>query len=233
MAAVKPVQNMSETDSSLVSQCMDYTKQLASQGKDFKFSLSLPSGFNFSLEFIQEKMKDPNILKVKKKSPSTLRRNTQRKKEFLEKKALEKHADSKNVESKSMEGKVKCVYCKEEFVTDIIMKKHIAENHLAIVTSEDSENKNNDPEDMAKNTQDENIIEQLDGNAEIEESDEEYYQKQKEYDQKLEQECKADGSWCYECSDIFKNKIVLKRHMHNDHNMEIYPDINIMLHGGW
>ena len=101
------------------------------------------------------------------------------------------------------------------------------------MTSEDSENKNNDPEDMAKNTQDENIIEQLDGNAEIKESDEEYYQKQKEYDKKIEKECKADGSWCYECSDIFMNRIVLKRHMHNDHNMEIYPDINIMLHGGW
>ena len=35
--------------------------------------------------------------------------------------------------------KVKGVYCKEKFVTDINMKKHIAENHLATVTSEDSE----------------------------------------------------------------------------------------------
>ena len=83
MAAVKPVQNVSDTDSSLVSQCMDYTKELVIQGKDFKFSLSLPSGFNLSFEFSQEKMKNPNILTVKKKSPSTLRRNTQRKKEYL------------------------------------------------------------------------------------------------------------------------------------------------------
>ena len=54
------------------------------------------------------------------------------------------------------------------------------------MTSEESENKNNIPEDLAENTQDENIIEQLDGNAEIEESDEEYYRKREEYDQKLE-----------------------------------------------
>ena len=73
---------------------------------------------------------------------------------------------------KLKQWKVKSSVC---IVTDINMKIHIAENHLATVTSKDSKRKKkNDPEDLAKNTQDENVIEKLDGNAEIEESDEEY-----------------------------------------------------------
>ena len=53
MAEVIEVKTTSENDSSLVSQCMDYTKQLASQGKDGKFSLFLSSGFNLSLDLGQ------------------------------------------------------------------------------------------------------------------------------------------------------------------------------------
>ena len=34
-----------------------------------------------------------------------------------------------------------------------------------------------------------------------------------------EEKAKANGSWFYECKDIFLTKIVLKRHMHNDHNI--------------
>ena len=70
MAEVTEAKTMSENDSSLLSQCMDYTKQLASQGKDFKFSLSLPSGFNFSLDLTQEKLLPSRIPEKKRKSPS-------------------------------------------------------------------------------------------------------------------------------------------------------------------
>ena len=90
MADVTAVKTMNETDS-LVFQCMDYTKQLASQGKAFKFSLSLPSGFNFSLDFSQEKLSPFRKPESKKQSPSTLRRNTQRRKDYLAKKSAEKN----------------------------------------------------------------------------------------------------------------------------------------------
>ena len=91
MAEVTEVKTISENDSSLVSQCMDYTKQLASQGQDFKFSLSLPSGFNFFLDLTQEKLLPSRIPEKKRKSPSTLRRNAQRSKEFQQKKKLWKY----------------------------------------------------------------------------------------------------------------------------------------------
>ena len=48
-----------------------------------------------------------------------------------------------------------------------------------------------------------------------------------------EEKAKANGSWFYECKDIFLTKIVLKRHMHNDHNIEIQLDIVMMFHGVW
>ena len=85
MADVTAVKTMNETDSSLVFQCMDYTKQLATQGKAFKFSLSLPSGFNFSLDFSQEKLSPFRNPESKKQSPSTLRRHSQRRKDYLAK----------------------------------------------------------------------------------------------------------------------------------------------------
>ena len=85
MAEVTEAKTMSENDSSMVSQCMDYTKQLVSQGKDFKFSLSLPSGFNFSLDITQEKLLPSRLPEKKRRSPNTLRRNAQRRKEFQQK----------------------------------------------------------------------------------------------------------------------------------------------------
>ena len=223
MAEVTETKTTSENDSSLVSQCMDFTKQLPSQGKDFKFSLSLASGFNFSLDLTQEK------LLPSRKSPSTLRRNAQRRKEFQQKKAVEIQAGTQHAELPANEIKVKCDHCQEEFKTKNILNKHIAEIHFAIMNIKEGEKQTKSSQDLGGQKEDDHVIEQLDGNSEVEESDEEYYRKSAI----VEEGCKAEGKWCYECSDIFLNRVVLKRHMHNNHKMEIYPDINIMLHGGW
>ena len=75
---------VAEMDNSLAIQCMEFTKHLASQGNSFKFSLSLPSGFNFTLDVTQEELAPSNILERKKQSPSTLKRNALRKKIFLQ-----------------------------------------------------------------------------------------------------------------------------------------------------
>ena len=50
MAGVPKMKTLSDEDPYLVSKCLEFTKHLANQGKDFKFSLSLPSGFSFSLD---------------------------------------------------------------------------------------------------------------------------------------------------------------------------------------
>ena len=50
---------------------------------------------------------------------------------------------------------------------------------------------------------------------------------------RLDEHAKEQGSWCYECNDRCINRSVLKRHMHNDHGKDIYPEIDMMLYGGW
>ena len=80
---------MNENSSCLASQCMDFTKHMASKGMDFKFSLSLPTGFNFSMDCNQEDVIPASIQERQKQSPSTLKRNSLRKKAFLAKIAEE------------------------------------------------------------------------------------------------------------------------------------------------
>ena len=231
MAKVTVMKTMNETDSSLALQCMDFTKQLASQGKAFKFSLSLPSGFNFSLDFSQEKLPPFRKPEGKKQSPSTLRRNTQRRKDYLAKKAADK-ADDQHVELEATKKKFKCDHCGEIFTAKDILNNHIAEKHLVIGTCDDCDPKTNKYDNTIEHKNDEQI-EQFDGNSEIEQTDEEYEHEREDCQRKQEEHCKTEGAWCYDCNDMFFNRIVLKRHMHNDHNKDIYPEINIMLHGGW
>ena len=49
---------------------------------------------------------------------------------------------------------------------------------------------------------------------------------------RLDEHAKEQGSWCYECNDRCSNISVLKRYMHNNYGMDIYPEIDMMLHGG-
>ena len=117
---------------------MDFTKYLVNKGTDFKFLLSLPSGFTFSLE-TQEKMTDSKKPKGKKRSPSTLKRNNLRKKLFLEKKAFEKEDEKQLVGSptKSSEIILKCNECEEKCISKESLEKHIDEKHNIAVICED------------------------------------------------------------------------------------------------
>ena len=75
-----------ESENSLASKCLDLCQTLASQGQSFTFSLSIGSTFNFSMATnIQEKSAPvPASRAVKRKSPSTRKRNARQKREFLE-----------------------------------------------------------------------------------------------------------------------------------------------------
>ena len=75
----------SSENTSLVKQCMDFCQHLNSQGKMFNFSLSLGPVFYFSLDTKQQTT--TVIPLVRKKSPSTLKRNLKRREEYLKKKA--------------------------------------------------------------------------------------------------------------------------------------------------
>jgi hypothetical protein len=92
---------VSREDSSLTTQCLAFCQALASQGKAFSLSLTVGNTFSFSLDNrektpptkekphpLQERTTSAKAevrKKKKKPSPSTLRRNAERRKEFLEK----------------------------------------------------------------------------------------------------------------------------------------------------
>ena len=114
MSDASAAQTMSETKSCLTSQCMEFINHMASKGMAFKFSLSLPTGFTFSMDFNKEKVIPEIIQKRKKQSPSALKRNSLKKKVFLAKKA-EELAEPQLVKSQahSSEKKFKCEQCEK------------------------------------------------------------------------------------------------------------------------
>ena len=69
----------SEEESSLATKCMDFCHALASQGKDFRFSLTIGPTFTFSLDTKEGKKTMPAR---SKKSPSALKRNAKRRQVF-------------------------------------------------------------------------------------------------------------------------------------------------------
>ena len=80
----------SEGNSSLAIKCMDFCHALASQGMAFSFSLSVGSDFSFSLDARDKKQATPVLtaeVTKKKLSPSQVRRNAKRRKEFLKRKS--------------------------------------------------------------------------------------------------------------------------------------------------
>ena len=76
---------------SLATQCMDFSKHLASQGHYFKLTLKTDS-FNFQLDIM--KIGHPVTMFKKKSSPSTLTRNTRRREELLARKKYTASCDS-------------------------------------------------------------------------------------------------------------------------------------------
>ena len=55
MSEATSAETMSATNSSLSSRCMEFTKHLVNKGMAFKFSLTLPTGFNFSVDLNLER----------------------------------------------------------------------------------------------------------------------------------------------------------------------------------
>ena len=73
-------------DTTLLSLCLDTTKQLISSKTPFKFNLQLPSGFTFNFTTIDQETTRSMKGELKMKSPSTLRRSAVRKQKFEESK---------------------------------------------------------------------------------------------------------------------------------------------------
>ena len=95
---------MSEGDSALAIKCMDFCHALASQGMAFSFSLSVGSDFSFSLDARKKEATPVLTAEVMKKklSPSQVRRNAKRRKEFLKRKS--ETSDKEKLRSPVMGG---------------------------------------------------------------------------------------------------------------------------------
>ena len=121
---------VSETDSSLTTKCLDFCQALAGQGKIFKFSITIGSTFSFSMDTRDGKEAHP---KRSKKSPSTLRRNAKRRKEFLLKKSTSETASESGLESyqKTTEQlrNFQCDQCDLHFKTEKGLKIHKGKSH--------------------------------------------------------------------------------------------------------
>ena len=65
-------------ENSMLAKCLDFSRQLISNKEGFKFEVRLSSGFSFT--FNNQDQEQPTFRKeeVKKKSPSTLKRNATR-----------------------------------------------------------------------------------------------------------------------------------------------------------
>ena len=116
--------NMEET--TVLAQCLDLTKRLINIGTSFKLDLQLPSGFSFNFTTIDQEPSRSRTSVVKKKSPSTIRRNAARKQKFLEdkKKASFIHEVSEN--------SFKCDQCDHEANCKVSLRKHIGKEHKMI-----------------------------------------------------------------------------------------------------
>ena len=130
---------VTQEDSSLVTQCLDFCRHLATQSKDFNISIKLGS-FSFSLDTM-EKTNTTKVVMKKKLSPASRRRNTRRREEFLKKKLHTKSdsgapAAQSNIETtrnKSMESTSKtsfmCDQCDSEFDNEKGLRCHQGKMH--------------------------------------------------------------------------------------------------------
>ena len=215
-----------EMDNSLVIQCMEFTKHLASHGYGFKFSLSLPSGFNFTLDVTQEELPPSNILERKKQSPSTLKRNALRKNFFYKYKNLEKPAGPQlvDIQIESEDKMIKCNQCDNRFKCNNTLEVHMREKHSQQLTCDECNFTSKTANSMEEHILEKHRIEQIDGNSESFKTPGEI--------EHLRRYGKIDYTlWCYDCDEEYCSRLGFKRHMHNEHSKTVFEDIDISKHG--
>ena len=111
--------SVKEDNSAILSQCLDFCQTLAGKSLNFSFTLTLGNNFSFSLDSSEKKALAP---KAKKKSPSTLRRDARRRKEFVRKK----------LEASTGVKVFKCDQCGNNFKSENGLKIHVGKAHRKV-----------------------------------------------------------------------------------------------------
>ena len=115
-----------KTESSVWAQCLEFTRQMDSNKQSFKFEFKLSNGFSFNFNTLDQEESKSGTKEVKRKSPSTLRRNAERKQKFL---------DKKNISSATKElseSYFQCDQCDYEANCKVGLRKHMEKQHTLI-----------------------------------------------------------------------------------------------------
>ena len=117
----------------MANKCLEFCQALASQGQKFSFSLSFGTNFSFSLD-TKEKSTSLDNSKMttlqqgrKKLSPSQVRRNQQRKDDFLKR----KFDTSQTVLSEQKKNCFTCNQCEKYFKSENDLEIHMEHTHRA------------------------------------------------------------------------------------------------------
>ena len=113
-------------EKSVLAQCLDFSRQLITNQKTFKFDVKLSCGFSFNFNTLDQEPTESRSKEVKKKSPSTLKRNAARKQKFLDEK---KNSSARN---QSSEISFKCDQCDLEANCKVSLRKHMEKEHKVI-----------------------------------------------------------------------------------------------------
>ena len=141
-------------DASLATQCLAFCQALSIQGQAFTLALTVGSTFSFSLD-TREKT-TPIKVRKKKPSPSPLKRNAQRKEDYLLKPAVKPSVPGSETlllfpvnrkkeatvvkrptyKEKQKPQSQKCVKCEATFMTKNGLKVHMEMMHINITDKE-------------------------------------------------------------------------------------------------
>ena len=129
--------------SELERKCLEVSQTLINQGQTFKFSITSGT-FSFSLESRGATTKVVER-KVKKLSPSQVKRNKRRKEEFLKKKSAPPEEPPKNQAAEPNSGKEhgkvhECDHCEKTFDSENGLKIHKGKTHKEVLRSRNPEN---------------------------------------------------------------------------------------------
>ena len=123
---------MGEENSDLATQCMAFCQALASKGQTFSFTLNVGPSFTFSLDTMGN---GSTTLSKKRKTPSTQRRNSRRRAEFLAKKHGSPPEREPSVEKETEPDKeniFECGQCEHNFKSENGLKIHIGKTHKKV-----------------------------------------------------------------------------------------------------
>ena len=113
-------------ESSVMVQCLEFSRLLISNQKAFQFEVKLASGFYFNFNTLDQEPTKSRTQEVRKKSPSTLKRNAARKLRFLQDKKT-------SSEKETLADSFNCDQCEHQANCKASLRKHVGNSRRALM----------------------------------------------------------------------------------------------------